>query len=252
MNIWQFAFSLIRLINEGKKWQRQNIVVDSDKNKFPFSFLQSIGLILAALFVYKNPNGVSDTEIDFLLSSLSIITGFFFAVIFLSFEQFKNIKAPDDSVSDEDKIKAIKSKNFLKKYNALSCYAILLSVSVIIMLIGTLLYGKHTNIMVDFIAANSFYDTDWLRTIKFYTLLLWRFSMIYFLFDFFIITIYAICSLFQFINLQMLNQDIRYNINKDHALSDYRLYKKEYGCSGIVAMLIIIVIVTSLLGFLLL
>ena len=65
MGFWQVILYLRELINEGHKWQWQNVVGTASENSFKLSLFQVIGGILAAWFVYKNPTGVSDTAIEF-------------------------------------------------------------------------------------------------------------------------------------------------------------------------------------------
>lgn len=127
----------------------------------------------------------------------------------------------------------------MKKYNALSCYAILLAIIVIFMLIGTLLFGQKTDIGEDFEMASSLEDVALFPTLCFYALVVWRFLMIYFLLDFFIITIYAICSLFQFLNLQMLDIQLPFAVNDSHVASEYQVYKHKYGKVGVYLVLLI-------------
>lgn len=238
MGFWQIVLCLSDLIHAGHKWQHQNIIGTNSERGFNLSVFQIMGCLLAGWFVYKNPSGVSDTVIDYLLSSLSIITGFFFAVILLSYDQFNKIKVPNSGATDNEKIKALKSINFLKKYNALSCYAILLAIIVIFMLIGTLLFGQKTDIGEDFEMASSLEDVTLFPTICFYAIVVWRFLMIYFLLDFFIITIYAICSLFQFLNLQMLDLQLPFVVNASHVTSEYQAYKYKYGKIGVFIVLL--------------
>lgn len=239
MGFWQVILYLRELIREGHKWQRQNVVGAASDKSFRLSIFQIIGCFLAGWFVYKNPTGVSDTAIDFLLSSLSIVTGFFFAVILLSYDQFRKIDIPEEEADDETRLKTLKSINFLKQYNALSCYAILLALTVIIMLIGTLLFGKGISLRDEFFSiAMSFKDINWLATARFYALLLWRFLVIYFLLDFFIITVYAVCSLFKFLNLQMIERSMPYAINQTHVTTEYQVYKHKYGMIGVVLVFV--------------
>lgn len=238
MGFWQIVLCLSDLIHAGHKWQHQNIIGTNSERGFNLSVFQIMGCLLAGWFVYKNPSGVSDSVIDYLLSSLSIITGFFFAVILLSYDQFNKIKVPNSGATDNEKIKALKSINFLKKYNALSCYAILLAIIVIFMLIGTLLFGQKTDIGEDFEMASSLEDVTLFPTICFYAIVVWRFLMIYFLLDFFIITIYAICSLFQFLNLQMLDLQLPFVVNASHVTSEYQAYKHKYGKIGVFIVLL--------------
>lgn len=239
MGFWQIVLYLSDLIHAGHKWQRQNIIGTNSERAFKLSAFQIVGCLLAGWFVYKNPSGVSDTAIDYLLSSLSIITGFFFAVILLSYDQFNKIEMPGVGATEDEKIKVLKSINFLKKYNALSCYAILLAIIVIFMLIGTLLFGQKIDIDEDFEVASSLKDIALFQTLCFYALVVWRFLMIYFLLDFFIITIYAICSLFQFLNLQMLDLQLPFTVNSNHVSSEYQVYKHKYGKIGVFLVLLI-------------
>lgn len=246
MDFWQVVLYLRDLVKEGHKWQRKSVVDTASDKSFKLSTFQVLSCILAGVYVYINPTGVSDNTIDVFLSSLSIITGFFFAVIFLSYDQFCKIEKPKKDASEETKIKALKSINFLKKYNALSCYAILLALTVIFMLIGTLLFGKNINIRDGSLYwACSLADIDWRVTLVFYAIVLWRFLMIYFLLDFLIITIYAVCSLFQFLNLQMLETQFPYTINSNHVVTDFYTYKQRYGKKGV--LLIVAAIVLLLL-----
>lgn len=239
MGFWQIVLYLNDLIHAGHKWQRQNIIGTNSECTFRFSVFQIVGCLLAGLFVYKNPSGVSDTAIDYLLSSLSILTGFYFAVILLSYDQFDKIEVPDRGGDEDKKIKVLKSTNFLKQYNALSCYAILLAIIVIFMLIGTLLFGQKTDIYEDFEVAGSLKDVALFPTLCFYALIVWRFLMIYFLLDFFVITIYAICSLFQFLNLQMLDIQLPFSVDDSRVESEYQAYKQKYGKIGVFHVLLI-------------
>lgn len=74
--------------------------------------------------------------------------------------------------------------------------------------------------------------------------------MIYFLLDFFIITIYAICSLFQFLNLQMLDLQLPFAVNASHVPSEYQVYKRNFGKIGVFLVLLmgtlLLIFVTSL------
>ena len=68
MGFWQIVLYLSDLIHAGHKWQRQNIIGTNSERAFKLSVFQIMGCLLAGWFVYKNPSGVSDTAIDYLLS----------------------------------------------------------------------------------------------------------------------------------------------------------------------------------------
>lgn len=103
----------------------------------------------------------------------------------------------------------------IHKYNALSKYAIFLSLVAIIMLLLNLLFESNVDVG-NFVKATSFYTIDWLSTVVCITVLTYRFVLIYLIFDFFIITIYAICSLFSFVGLQMKRSNAKVDQYKPH------------------------------------
>lgn len=127
----------------------------------------------------------------------------------------------------------------------MTSYSIFIALIVILILVGSLLYGYQTNIS-DFYFAKSHSDIDICITIKILYIVIVRFCMVYFILDFFILTIYAVTSLFQFINIEMLSKKPPYNINKTMVLSDAKTLRAKYPKKSIVAKIIILFI---LLGF---
>lgn len=203
MNTSNLLFYILNLISEGQKWQYQNATCTNTKPKLYFTTLQWIAILLASIFVLTNHSGLSTDIIDFLLSSLSIMTGLFLALIVIVYDKFKEL---DFNVeTDEDKINKLKSWNYLRQFNALTSYSIFIALIVISILIGSLLYGYQINISSIHL-AKSFNEIDGCLTIKIAIVVIVRFCMTYFLLDFFILTIYAISSLFQFINIEMLSK----------------------------------------------
>ena len=55
-----------------------------------------------------------------------------------------------------------------------------------------------------------------------------RLSLVYFIFNFFIISLYAVCSLFQFINIGMREQRYMCEIDGKKVEQDDKIMKKEY------------------------
>ena len=214
-----------RLIEEGHKWQYQNATNSNVASWWPFSFLQCVAIFFAGLFVYRKTGGFSETSIDLLLSSLSIITGFLVAVSIIVFDKYKQL--PKEANTDVEKINLYKSHNFLIQYNALSMYAILLAFVCIIMLILCLLFGDNVDLK-DFSFAESISEINLPQTIAGSSIVLYRFLLCYFIFDFFIITIYSICSLFSFIDTQMKLPDTVNSYKPHNTLTDYQTYRREY------------------------
>lgn len=107
-------------------------------------------------------------------------------------------------------------------------YAIFLSLVAIIMLLLNLLFGSNVDVG-NIVKATSFCTIDWLSTVICITVLTFRFVLIYLIFDFFIITIYAICSLYSFVGLQMKRSNAKVDQYKPHNIeSDYNTFTNKY------------------------
>ena len=91
MNTSNLLFYILNLISEGQKWQYQNATCTNTKPKLYFTTLQWIAILLASIFVLTNHSGLSTDIIDFLLSSLSIMTGLFLALIVIVYDKFKDL-----------------------------------------------------------------------------------------------------------------------------------------------------------------
>lgn len=226
MKLPLLLYYIRRLIEEGHKWQYQNATNTNVASRWPFSFLQCIAIVIAGLFVYHKTEGFSETSIDLLLSSLSIITGFLVAVSIIVFDKYKQL--PKTANTDVEKINLYKSHNFLIQYNALSMYAILLAFVCIIMLILTLLFGEDVDLS-EFSFAKSTTEFSVTETLIGSSIVLYRFLLCYFVFDFFIITIYSICSLFSFFDSQMKLTDKINSYKPNNAMTDWQTYSKRYG-----------------------
>lgn len=236
-----------RLIEEGHKWQYQNSTNSNAASRWSFSLLQYVALFIAGLFVNRNTGGFSETSIDLLLSSLSIITGFLVAVSIIVFDKYRQL--PKEAKTDVEKINLYKSHNFLIQYNALSMYAILLAFVCIIMLILCLLFGEEVDLK-DFSFAERISEISMPETIMGCSIVLYRFLLCYFIFDFFIITIYSICSLFSFIDTQMKLSDLLKTYKPNNTLTDWQTYRKNFSIFPVI--LISIILVLMIIGYLLL
>lgn len=90
-----------------------------------------------------------------------------------------------------------------------------------------LLWGRDT-LLSDYCLASSWRNIDWLLTIKLCFVVIVRILLVYFIFDFFILSLYAICSLFQFVNVKANKQKIDIEINMSLVESDRKTLKKAF------------------------
>ena len=246
MNISTLLYYILKLITEGHKWQYQNATCTNKPPKFYFSVLQWIAILLAFIFTLTNNAGLSNDIIDTLLNSLSIMTGLFLALIVVVYDKFKELRF--DASSDSGKINRLKSWNYLQQFNALASYAIFISLIVISILVGTLLYGQQidfSNVSI----ATSIEEVNVSLSIKMMLVCVVRFCVVYFLLDFFILTIYAVTSLFQLINLEMLSKQPTYNIRGNKVMEDKLVLKKEYPILSIISKIAIGISVVGIIAY---
>lgn len=247
MKLPLLLYYIRRLIEEGHKWQWQNSTNSNDASSWSFSFLQWVAIFISGIFVYQKTSGFSETSIDLLLSSMSIITGFLVAVSIIVFDKFKQLPPLANTI--DERINLYKSHYFLIQYNALSMYAILLAFVCIIMLILILLFGEDVDLEC-FSFAQKLTEISFSETLIACSIVIYRFLLCYFIFDFFIITIYSICSLFSFFDARMKVSDTIDGYKPNNTLTDWQTYKNKYSLFPL--LLISIILVLMIIGYLLL
>lgn len=244
MGLDNLLYYILNLIVEGHKWQYQNATCTNTSPKLYYTTLQWVAIGLASLFVLTKTSGLNNDIVDYLLSSLSIMTGFFLALVVIVYEKYMRLEF--NATTDDEKINDIKTWNYLRQFNALTSYAILISIVVISILVGSLLFG-HETIFSDYRFATSLQEIDILLTIRLSIIVIVRFSLIYFLLDFFILTIYAISSLFQFVNLRMSENRPQYELNLSKVTTDKQTLKKAYPRLSVITKCIIGIAIAGLI-----
>lgn len=235
MRLDNLLYYILNLIVAGHKWQYQNATCTNHAPRLYFTGLQWVALGLALVFVIIKPAGLNNDIVDYLLSSLSILTGFFIALVVVVYEKQSGVTF--NASTREEQVKEYKMWHYLRQFSALTSYAILISIIVISILIGFLLFGHETHFS-DYNLASNIKDVDWLLTIRLSFIVSVRFLLIYFLLDFFILTIYAISSLFQFINLKM-DEKQPSPLGGVNILTDKQTLKKHFPCLSLAAKVII-------------
>lgn len=235
MNSNLLIYYLFRLIKDGHEWQYKNLNGKGKKPKLYFSFLQIIALCISALFCFYKPNGLTSNATDHILTCLSIMVALFLSLIIVIFDKSKQIKATQ-SISKANEtitnsihpVKELHLWNFFYQFNALTSYAILLSISVIILIIIGLLFDIEMDISIyKFISYKLWDKTSIITFMRGSLIVAMRFCIIYFLLDFFIICLYAICSIYQYIRLDFLGKRPDIQVYTEEEISS--TFKREYG-----------------------
>lgn len=256
MNSNLLIYYVFRLIKDGHEWQYKNLNGKGEKPKYFFSFMQFVALCISALFCICVPEGLTSNATDHILTCLSIMVALFLSLIIVIFDKSKEIKSSnsknnktnDISVKSVSPLKRLHLWNFFYQFNALTSYAILLSISVIILIFIGLMFDMSMDISkYKFIPYNLWNRENILMFIDGTFIISIRFCIIYFLLDFFIICLYAVCSIYQYIRLDFLGNRPDTQVYNEEEIT--ATFKREYGFDIGTIKKIIFIILFIILGF---
>lgn len=219
-------YYVLRLITKGQEWQYKNLNGNGNKPKLYFTQLQWVALLISILFVYTKPKGLSSEMINYVLSSLSVMTALFLSLIIIIFDKFNSFNFNGED--DEEKIHKFHMWNFFYQFNAITSYAILISTTVIILLVFTLMFGKETDVsQYTFVSFKLITLESIVIFCKLSFVYLIRLAIVYFLLDFFILCIYAISSIFQYVSNEFIKERPSIKINREESIRN--TMQKEFG-----------------------
>jgi hypothetical protein len=176
--------------------------IKKEKPKLYYTKIQWCFIVISILANYILPKGFSTEFSGYVVSGMSLFVGLFFTFILTIYDKFQKIDFTQFSKSkNEEKNKlGIRLKNYFKQITILSLYAILLSIICIILLSVTLLFGDKVNLNVGIITCvTSIEKRHFLSLVWILLLLVYRSTVLYFLFDFVLITIFLLSSFYDFI-----------------------------------------------------
>lgn len=200
--------NILELISYGHKYQyyKINIIKEEDnkrlKPKLYFSKYQFFIILSCVGIIVFNDNAFSNDLSGYIISALSLFIGLFFTFIFTLFDKYKSKYTNDFLLTSTDEEKAVNDKNinFYKKVSYLTLYAILIAIITIILFSINLIFNIEAPKLVFF---------DLIKTVRcfeeydyHYRLLLvslYQFLSFYFLFDFLLLTIYILGSIFEYL-----------------------------------------------------
>ena len=234
-------YYVLYLVREGHKWQYKDLNDHGNKPKLWFSTLQIIALFTSGIFLFKKTDGFSNDTIEYIVSALSILIGLYLSLVIFINDKYKNVNW--NILNDTEKIH---TWSFYSQFNALTSYSILIAVFVICVLFGFLLFGVKVD-LANYYWAKTCNLSSIALFIKLCLVCISRFTVVYFLMDFFIICIYAVISLFHFTNRDMLEKKSDKQITQS---KDIDKELKEFGVWPIIiktGLILVICLVIALL-----
>lgn len=207
-------YYLLRLINKGNEWKNKDL---NGQVIGRFSLLQVVAVILAGLYVWKQPSGMADKKeiIDFILSSLSITTALLFSIIVVVLDRVRQHKF--DGRTEPEMLNDIHQWNHLYQFAAITGNAILWSLLVIVLLICSMLFGHNFNLQdYAFVGWSNVMKFVYIHNFLIYVFVAGvRFIIVYGLFNFFILFLFALVSLFESITSELDSKQPKTQVSLD-------------------------------------
>jgi len=246
MRIKFLLYYLLQVVKAGHQWQNIDVNGLEHKNRFYFSLLQWIAVIYAIAFTLINSTGFSHDTIDYCLSALAVMSGLFLGLVVMVLDKSDRT----DYNANTDNLKAKKKKlwNFYYQFVALTSYAILIALLEIGMLLGTLLYGEGTDLDYYSWTFNDISINSVFVFTKCLLVVIVRICSVYFLIDFFLLSIYAVSSIFQVVKINMEENKPEYEVRQredmNQAIQNEHLpYKKSLVIFWIIIFLTVVFLV---------
>ncbi len=243
MKINYLLYYIIHLIDNGHKWQYQNLNGSGAPPTFWFSPLQIVAFLIAITFLFVQPDGLlHENIIDYVLSSLSILTGIYLSLVVFIYDRYKALR-----FNEMNDTKMIRTWNFYSQLYSLTSYSILIAILVIVILISALLFGEKTNLF-NYEFTSHITIASFALFLKMSLIVLIRVSFIYFLFDFFILCLYIVSGIFQFVSSDM--NEAKPNKVIPNTKSAFKVLWRDYRAAFIISWLCIIIICFLVAGYL--
>ncbi|WP_017732756.1 hypothetical protein [Nafulsella turpanensis] len=197
---------VIELIKAGHYWQTIDINGKEKKFKFFFSSVQLILVAVSIILVLILGNyGLDSNSVGYIMGIYAIFIGVFLTLALTVFGKFGSTDFESPLNSLKEKAALIQKKNFFKQFTSLILYAILISLlNIFLLLIGAVFgfidldvskYSFITNL--EDINKETFFNGVIFSLVSIY-----RITTFYFMFDFFLLTLYSITSIHSYFNIE--------------------------------------------------
>jgi hypothetical protein len=211
MQLTHFKEFLGKVVSEGNRLQKRDI----NGNVLTKNWLtqtQIISIVLAGISVFILHTGFTDNFSGYTISFLGIFVGLFTSIIISMYDKSKNLMDRYNEKDEIDKAKTKQIRNYLVQFTGLTSYSILLALFCIVLLLISLSHNALKNDLRSFVFVHRYTEIS-LTNIKLLLeaviLIIYRFSVVYMLSNFFIITTFSITSYFTFLlsEYKKLNND---------------------------------------------
>lgn len=237
-------FYFLQLVRKGKEWQNKDLN-GTHLSKHGFSWLKAVSAVLAGAYVIKCPAGMSNNKdiIDFVLSSLSITTALMFSIIVVVLDRARESKF--NSITERGQVNDKHQWNHLYQFASLVGYAILWSLLVIVIMVSSMLFGHKVDLsQYEWCGFERMLSlSSWILFVKCTFVASVRFVMVYAIYNFFILFLYAVLSLFESICSELDIKKPNFDIPKAMRSNPTKDLKREYGVSNVWLVKLLIAVI---------
>lgn len=210
----------LNIVRDAKFWQSHSLLheLEPEIKKSYFRFFQIFFCLISFIIVYFANNGISKEFAGFIITALSIFIGLNINLIIMMYDKFQNIDFNTKNKTYKDKIRLLKKRNFYKQFTSLTAYSISIAILLLILLsicfteLSTTSLQQKIRYGIYFIQSDShllWSSKVFILAIKDAAIIIIRFITYYFLFDYLLIILYSIGSIYTYIYSEYSNIKIR-------------------------------------------
>lgn len=210
----------LNIVRDAKFWQSHSLLYELEPNikKRYFRSFQILFCLISFTLVYFANDGISKEFAGFIITALSIFIGLNINLIIMMYDKFQNIDFNTEDKSYKYKIRLLKKRNFYKQFTSLTAYSIAIAILLLILL-SICFSGLSTSSLQQKIRSGIYFFQSnshllWslkvlILAIKDAAIIIIRFITYYFLFDYLLIILYSIGSIYTYIYSEYSNIKIR-------------------------------------------
>lgn len=213
---------ILRLIKDAHKWQYRSLTEEIEptpKVTCYFLPIQWWFLLISLLLIIFLKSAINKELAGYIIAALSIFIGLYISLIMLVFDKFNSTDFNTENKSLEFRTGLLKKRNFFWQFTSLTSYCILIAILLIVLLSFCFFdsYTKEINVIeiiqyiLNLIINNDerHWSTEAIKSvINIGFILIIRFVTYYFLLDFMMILVYAICSMHSYITKEYKDKKI--------------------------------------------
>lgn len=188
---------LFPLIIAGQDWQNISLNGQKQTPKFYFSNVQWLILVISVLSLLRLKSGLSLNLIGYIMSGFSISVSLFISLLISIFDKFESTELNLIQHSEELTIRLKQKKRFFKKFISITSYLVVNSILIILLCSLSYVFDLSSNLNFHNLSFK-YIEIDFVSTFFNLLICIYRVSLIYFLLNYLILTLFITSSAFEY------------------------------------------------------